>query len=76
MESHGAVKAATEDKGGQLSGGTMANTTDKFTCDNLEAGFDNFANAARVDQATIGKMVKSNTVLTKTNENLVAEVKN
>ncbi len=73
MDSYGAAKAVTEDVRSQLPGYTS--TTDEFTCDNLKAGFDNLANAARADQVTIGKLVKSNAVLTKTNEDLVSEVK-
>ncbi len=65
MDSYGTTKAATEDEGSQLPGGTMANSTNKFTCDDPKAGFNNLANAEREDQVTIGEMVKPNAVLAK-----------
>ena len=71
------ANAATDEKQppkqstGSGSGGGPP-TSNSVTLGDIEACFDNLANAARADQAAVSELAKNLTVLTETNKTLVA----
>jgi len=65
----GSANAATNNT---PTGGSGADDNTAFTVDDLEACFDNLANAAKSERTTINELTKSNAVLTATNAELVA----
>ena len=68
----GGANAGTNTGGADAAAGTNGGA---FSVTELESCFDNLANAAKVERATIDELVKNNSVLTTTNSDLVASNK-
>jgi len=72
-----AVLAGTNAVGADAAAGDHCNNTNggAFSVAELESCFDNLANAAKAERATIDELVQNNSVLTTTNSDLVASNK-